>query len=79
MGKVSTMKYAVDRIEGKFIVLENIETNEIINIPASSLPEVKEGDIVIYENNTYRIDQKETESRLNSIKERMNKLRGDDE
>ena len=73
------MKYAVDKIEGETIVLENIENNEIINIQASILPDASEGDVVIYENNVYRLDKDETEKRLASIKERMNKLRSEDE
>ena len=73
------MKYAVDRIEGETIVLENIENNEIVNIQASILPDASEGDVVIYENNVYRLDKDETEKRLDSIKERMNKLRSEDE
>lgn len=74
------MKYAVDRIEGELVVLENIETNEIINIPLSTIPMVKERDIVVFENGIYRIDDESIkEERLNSIKERMNNLRGDEE
>lgn len=73
------MKYAVDRIEGNIIVLENIETSEKIEISTIEGMDAKEGDILIYENNTYRKDDTIKEERLNTIKEKMDKLRSDEE
>lgn len=72
------MKYAVDRIEGNIIILENIETSEKIELPTIEGMDAKEGDILIYENNTYRKDDTIKEERLNTIKEKMNKLRSDE-
>lgn len=72
------MKYAVDRIEGNIIILENIETSEKIEISTIEGMDAKEGDILIYENNTYRKDDTIKEERLNTIKEKMNKLRSDE-
>lgn len=73
------MKYAVDRIEGNIIILENIETSEKIELPIIEGMDAKEGDILIYENNTYRKDDTIKEERLNTIKEKMDKLRSDEE
>ena len=73
------MKYAVDRIEGNIIILENIETSEKIELPTIEGMDAKEGDILIYENNTYRKDDTIKEERLNTIKEKMDKLRSDEE
>ena len=73
------MKYAVDRIEGNIIVLENIETSEKIEISTIEGMDAKEGDILIYENNTYRKDDTIKEERLNKKKEKMDKLRSDEE
>lgn len=73
------MKYAVDRIEGNIIILENIETSEKIEISTIEGMDAKEGDILIYENNTYRKDDTIKEERLNTIKEKMDKLRSDEE
>lgn len=78
MDRNEIMKYAVDRIEGNIIILENIETSEKIEISTIEGMDAKEGDILIYENNTYRKDDTIKEERLNTIKEKMNKLRSDE-
>ena len=55
------MKYSIDRIENDIAVSENIDTNEIIEIEKSLLPEnIKESNIVIYENNKYKRPPKTT-------------------
>lgn len=70
------MKFAVDRIEDNIIVLENIQTNEIIKLNIKQLPEnIKEKDIIRLENNKYILDNKEKEEREKIIREKLNRLK----
>ena len=70
------MKYAVDRIEGNIAVCENLDTKETIEIELSLLPKrVKDGTILIYENNKYKIDKEEEEKRRRAILEKFNRLK----
>ena len=70
------MKYSIDRIENDIAVLENIDTNEIIEIEISLLPEnIKESNIVIYENNKYKLDQETEDSRKKDLLSRFSKLK----
>jgi len=70
------MKYSIDRIENDIAVLENIDTNEIIEIEISLLPEnIKESNIVIYENNIYKLDQETEDSRKKDLLSRFSKLK----
>lgn len=68
-------KYAVDRIEGKFAVLENIETREIKLVELLLLPVVKEKDILVYQNDLYMVDDKERRKRLKIIEQKLKKLK----
>ncbi|EOO71741.1 MULTISPECIES: DUF3006 domain-containing protein [Bacillus cereus group] len=63
----------IDRFEGDLAV---IEINSItIDVPKSKLPStVKEGDVLIIENDTYTIDKNETEKRRREIQSLMDKL-----
>ena len=73
------MIYIVDRIENNIAVLENKETNEIINIDISLLPaNLKEGNVLRYENNTYILDNDEEEKRRQLLLEKFNKLKNKD-
>ena len=68
--------YTVDRIEKEYIVLENRETLEIINVEKKLLPNnIKEQDIVNFINNKYIIDKELTNSTKKNIKDRFNKLK----
>lgn len=70
------MKYIVDRIEDNIVVLENQDTKEIINIDISLLPRrIKEGNILIYKNNSYYIDKEAEIKRRKEILEKFKKLR----
>ena len=70
------MKYIVDRIEDNIVVLENQDTKEIINIDMSLLPKkIKEGNILIYKNNSYYIDKEAEIKRKKEILEKFKKLR----
>lgn len=68
-------KYAVDRIEGKFAVLENIDNREIKLVELLLLPVVKEKDILVYQDNMYMKDDKERRKRLRLIQEKLKKLK----
>ncbi|WP_310604744.1 DUF3006 domain-containing protein [Anaerosporobacter sp.] len=64
----------IDRFEGSFAVCEH-ENGSFITIPRFQLPqEAKEGDYIQYVNNTYIINEEETMSRSQRIKEKMNSL-----
>ena len=70
------MIYIIDRIENNIAVLENKDTKEIINTPLNKLPSnLKEGNVLKYENNTYTKDTEEENNRKKTILEKFNKLR----
>lgn len=70
------MKYAVDRIEDNIVVIEDINTKEKKEIEKSLLPQdIKEGRILTYENNEYKLDLTEEEIRRKKIQERFNRLK----
>ncbi len=69
------MKYAVDRIEDSFVILENIKTKEIIKEDISNLPKgIKEGTI-LKKRKTYKVDYKTTSKRKIKIRNKFNKLK----
>ena len=73
------MKYSIDRIEENIAVLENIETKEIIEVDISLLPDnIKETNIVIYENNEYELDENTEETRKKDLLSRFDKLKKKD-
>lgn len=70
------MKYVIDRIEDNIVVCENLETKEMIELDKSLLPEkIKDGNILIFENNEYKLDLNEEELRRQRIRERFNRLK----
>ncbi|MEG0021301.1 MAG: DUF3006 family protein [Bacilli bacterium] len=70
------MKYAIDRIVENIVILENLETKEIINDNIKLFPKnIYDGLIVIKVNNKYKIDKKEYLSRKSIIKEKLEKLK----
>lgn len=73
------MKFSVDKIENNIVILENLSDNSIIEVPLILIPTVKEKDIIMYENNTFKFDLEEKEKRELSIKERLEKLKAKDE
>lgn len=77
MDRRKKMKYAVDRIEGDYAVLEDLETREIINIELTKLPNVRETDVLVFENGEYKIDENAKEERIKTIRDKMNSLRGE--
>lgn len=70
------MEFAVDRIEEDKVVLENIKTKEKRIVEKESIPKnISDGSIIIYENNTYKLDKKEEQKRKNYIEEKLNQLK----
>ena len=73
------MKYIIDRIEDNIAILENQETKEMIDIDINELPaNIKEGNVLIYENKKYYIDVNLEEERKKNILEKFQKLRKND-
>ena len=69
------MKYIIDRIENNMVICENQETKKMENFDKIMFPEqIKDGDVVIRENDTFRIDEEETENRKEYIENLMRKL-----
>ena len=70
------MKYAVDRIEENIVVLENISSGEIVNEDIKKLPKnIKEGNILIKENDKYTLDLDTEKDRREDFKSRLERLK----
>lgn len=69
------MKFAVDRIEGEYAILENIETGEKREELLTFLPIVKEKDILVFEDNLYKKDDAERQRRMEEIREKLERLK----
>ena len=68
--------YTVDRIENNIAILENRDTNKIMEINLEKLPKnIKEKDILEYKNNTYIINEQNTKATKNKMRERFNRLK----
>ncbi len=69
------MDYVIDRFEGDFAVCQNILDDSIRNIKKNIIPnDVKEGDIITFENGKYFFDEKKTNERKKYIKEKFDAL-----
>ena len=71
------MKYAVDRIEGELVVLENIESGEIIHININEInADIHEGSILKYsKSDGYIVLEKEEKNRREDFRSRLEKLK----
>jgi hypothetical protein len=70
------MKYSVDRIENNIAILENLDTKELIEVEVTILPQnIKESNILIYENNQYLLDKDTEQQRKKDLLSRFNKLK----
>ena len=70
------MKYVVDRIIENIVVLENVESREMIEVSIELVPEgVKDGSILIFSEGFYQFDIDEETSRRESIREKMERLK----
>ncbi len=68
------MKVIVDRFEGEYAVCEK-ENLDMINIEIKKIPKgVEEGDVLIIEEDSIRIDKDETKNRRNRIRKLMDDL-----
>ena len=70
------MKYAVDKVEGDIVLLENILNGEKKEVRKECFSfQVKETDIIIVLNGIYKKDNKEKNDRIKMIKAKMEALR----
>lgn len=70
------MKYVIDRIEDNIVICQNLETKEMVEIEKKLLPQnIKDGNILLFENNEYKLDLDEEEIRRQRIRERFNRLK----
>lgn len=70
------MKYVVDRIENNIIILENLKDKSILEIPKDKINFlVKDGDVLYYDNNKFRLDLETKKKRIELIKEKFNKVK----
>ena len=65
--------YIVDRIEGNYVILEC--NGKIFEIEKDKLPDVKEKDILYFENGNYIKDREKTEMIKKDVRNRFNKLK----
>lgn len=67
-------RFTVDRIEEDKAVLE-CENGDCVTLEVKSLPKnIKEGDVLCFEENSYFLDKDETEKRRQKIKSLMDSL-----
>lgn len=70
------MMYSVDKIENDVATIENLLTKELINVKLKDLPNnVKEKDMLIYDGNSYMLDESLKEKRARMLKDKMELLR----
>ena len=70
------MKYAVDEIIDNIVTLEDIETKEKKYIEKELLPEdIYDGAILIYEDDTYKLDISEETLRRKRIIEKLKRVK----
>lgn len=67
--------FAVERIEGNIVILENIKTGEQKKVDKTNLPAVKEGNIVVFDGSGYKVDKQLEESRKSALKDKMERLK----
>ena len=73
------MKYVVDRIENNIIILENLKDKSILEIPKDKINFlIKNGDVLYYVNNKFRLDLETKKKRIELIKEKFNKVKKKD-
>ena len=70
------MMYSVDKIENDVATIENLLTKELINVKLKDLPNnVKEKDMLMYDGNSYILDEPLKEKRVRMLKDKMELLR----
>ena len=69
-------KYVVDNIIEDIVVLENLETRDIVNINKYYFNfDIKVGDVIVYKDGTYYNDYIERENRFELIKTKFDRVR----
>lgn len=77
--RMDKMKYVVDRIENNIIILENLKDKSILEIPKDKINFlIKDGDVLYYDNNKFRLDLETKKKRIELIKEKFNKVKKKD-
>lgn len=70
------MKYAIDKIVNNLALLESLEDNTKKEVLLEELPtNIKEGSILIYQNEQYLTDEKTEKERKETIKNKFDMLR----
>lgn len=70
------MKYAIDHIEEKIAILEDINTKEKKEVSLNLLPqEIHDGDIVTLIDDKYELDITEEKNRRERIMNKFNRLK----
>lgn len=70
------MHFAIDRFEGDYAILENINNATTTNVLKSILPSsVKEGDILLYDGTNYIIDENARKKREDDIMSKFQRLK----
>ena len=68
-------EFSLDRFEENRAILENRKTNEMIEVDRNRIPkDSKEGDILKFIDNEFKIDMELTNQKSEEIKEKMNKI-----
>ncbi len=67
--------FSVEKIIKDIVILENLETSEIVKIEKKYIDNVKESDILTYKQGKYEYSEEETLKRKNEIKDLKNKLK----
>lgn len=68
--------YIIDRIEGNIAVLENSSTKQMLEVNINNLPNnIKEGSVLIQENDKFKLNINEEEIRRKRIEEKFNKIK----
>lgn len=70
------MKYAIDKIENNIVLLESLEDKTKKEVSIDILPkDIKEGTILTYDNDEYKIDLDTEKERKESIKNKFAMLK----
>lgn len=71
----TNLSFSIDRFEGNFAVCENLQTHEMINIEKSLIPKnCKTGDIIVFADGKYILDENQTKKEKEEIKNLVNNL-----
>ncbi|BCN31304.1 DUF3006 domain-containing protein [Anaeromicropila herbilytica] len=69
------MKYIIDQIQDKYVVLESVENHIFVQMRKSQLPKnIEESDVVIEKNGIFSICDEETKIRKEEINDLLNNL-----